>query len=104
MRASLGEVLRDPDRFPWNDALYAAAASAFAEDLPVLVHDPDDVDDDVSDLPSEAAALGYEYVLGMQTVQSIVRNARQQRPEASTTDLLDALDFYYSNDAFIVWP
>lgn len=70
--------------------------------MPVLIWDMDDVKSD-SDIPAEARALGFDYVLSMQTVQSIISNALQQRPGASLEQLLDALDFYYRNDAFVVW-
>ncbi|WP_170931211.1 hypothetical protein [Aeromicrobium sp. PE09-221] len=50
-QSSLGEVLRDPGRFPWGHALYASPRRAF-----------DDVEED-SDIPAAAAALGFEYVL-----------------------------------------
>lgn len=98
----LGEVLRDPERFPWDYALYAHPDRAFDLAMPVLIWDVDDVEED-SDIPAEATALGFDYVLGMQTVQGIVSNALQQRPEASIDQLLEALDFYYRNDAFVVW-
>lgn len=104
MRTTLGQVLHGPEEHPWNHALYAAPEAAFNETLPVLIWDVDDIAEDDTDLPAEALALDYDYVLDMQTVQSIVANARQQRPEAGTEDLLDAFDYYYENDAFIVFP
>ena len=98
----LGEVLRNPERFPWNYALYAAPDLPFELNLPVLIWDVDDVDEN-TDLPAEAKSLGMVYVLGMQTIQGIVSNAKEQRPEASIERLLDALDFYYRNDTFVIW-
>lgn len=104
MRTTLGRLLNRPEEHPWNHALYAPPEAAFDETLPVLIWDVDDIAEDDAELPAEALALGYDYVLNMQTVQSIVANARQQRPEADTKDLLDALAYYYENDAFMVFP
>lgn len=104
MRTTLGRVLQRPEEHPWNHALYATPDATFDDTLPVLIWDVDDIAEDDSDLPAEALALGYDYVLDLQTLQSIVANARQQRPEATAEDLLGALVFYYDNDAFIVFP
>ncbi|UFU07464.1 DUF7716 domain-containing protein [Ruania halotolerans] len=104
MKMLLGEVLWTAGDLPWTHALYAPADRRFDdESLPVLVWDVDDVADDATDLPSEASALGYEYVLGIDDVQSIVANARAQRPGATTADLLLAFQHYLARDAFIVW-
>ncbi|WP_110589277.1 DUF7716 domain-containing protein [Microbacterium suaedae] len=104
MKMLLGEALWRADELPWTHALYAPAGRRLDDgELPVLVWDVDDVADDATDLPAEASALGYEYVLGVDDVQSIVANARAQRPEATTADLLLALQHYLGRDAFIVW-
>lgn len=104
MRMLLGEVLRTAEDLPWTHALYAPAGPLqLDESTPVLVWDVDDVADDATDLPAEAIALGYDYVLAIDDVQSIVANARSQRVNPTTADLLLALRHYLDRDAFIVW-
>ncbi|WP_147375511.1 DUF7716 domain-containing protein [Jiangella rhizosphaerae] len=95
-------MLRQADGLRWDHALYAPGGRPYSEETPVLVWDVDDVSDD-TDLPAEAIALGYDYVLGIQDVQGIVQNARQQRPDTTSADLLAAFHFYLDNDAFILW-
>lgn len=99
---TLADVVNDPFVFKYSDALYMAPNAPFDLDIPVLVHDINDVDGD-ADLPKIALDLGYDYVLTMQTIQSIVANARAQNPNATPDDLIDALSYYYDNDAFINW-
>lgn len=92
MRTTLGELLRNPESFPWHHAIYAVPAAPLDADLPVNVRDIDD-----------AGPPGDEYVLDMQTTQSIVANAGMQRDEPTPADLLEAFRHYYDNDAFIRW-
>ncbi|GHD03993.1 DUF7716 domain-containing protein [Zhihengliuella salsuginis] len=104
MNMLLGEVLKTAEKLPWTHALYAPAQRrGFDESTPVLVWDVDDVVDDATDLPAEAIALGYDYVLSVDDVQSIVANARAQRANPATADLLLAFRHYLARDAFIVW-
>ncbi len=99
-RLRLADIVNDPLSFKYSDALYMAPGAAFEPGSFALVHDVDDVEGD-TDLPLAALDLGYDYVLGMQAVQSIVENATRQRSNATTDDLLDALSYYYDNDSFI---
>lgn len=50
-----------------------------------------------------AEVQGMEYVMFMDAVHDVVANARRQRPDAPVEALLEALLFYYDNDAFIVF-
>lgn len=99
---TLGIVLLDPEAYPFGSALYGPAETAFGLDLPVLVHDVDDVEEGADD-PAVVEAAGYRYLLDLQTVASIVANARQQRPGATREGLLAAFQHYLRTDAFIVW-
>lgn len=101
---TLGDVLRDPSRLRFGDALYMDRAQELALGSECLVWDVDDVPDEGADLPEPATARGFDYVLDGQTVLSIVENTRAQRPRASTEDLFRAFSYYWRNDAFLVWP
>lgn len=98
---SLEDVLLDPTRFRFGDALYMDRSREFSLDSECLVWDVDDVIDDDIDLPEPAVKRGFDYVLDLQAVLSIVENIRAQRPAASTELLLDAFLFYWRHDAFI---
>jgi len=104
MRMLLGEVLKTAEYLPWTQALYAPAGPwQLDASTPVLVWDVDDVVDDGADLPAEAIALGYDYVLAIDDVQSIVANVRAQQVNPTTAELLLAFRHYLARDAFIVW-
>lgn len=91
---NLGEALWNADSLPWTHAMYAPVGADFGDErIPVLVWDVDDVvhdGDHGDDRPEAARALDYEYVLGVLDLQSIVANAREQKPELRTADLLVA--------------
>ncbi|NPC52746.1 hypothetical protein HPC50_37435 [Corallococcus exiguus] len=55
------------------------------------------------ELPEAAAGNGLRYILSGSHVFQVVNNARQQRPDAGVADLVEALSFYFRNDAFIVF-
>ena len=99
---TLQDVLADPAAYAWGSALYGPRDNAWAADTVVIVHDVDDVDED-TDLTTQVSAAGFDYVLDLQTVGSIVANARQQRPGATRRELLSAFQYYVRTDAFIVW-
>lgn len=104
MRTTLRDAVLGVAELPWTHALYAPADADFGdEQLPVLVWDVDDVADDTTDLPEAAIALGFDYVLGVHDLQSIVTNTREQNPRVRVADLILAIQYYLDRDAFIDW-
>ncbi|AUH64615.1 DUF7716 domain-containing protein [Paracoccus zhejiangensis] len=99
----ISEVLADPTAYLWKDALFAEPVKPLTAETPCMVHDPNDVEDDELDLPNAVVEAGFDYVIAMQTVQSIVENARLQGRGDSLEDRLRALNFYLENDAFITF-
>ena len=96
----LGWILDNVGSVPWGHALYLSPNEPWTLDTPALVLNPDDASDDEEE-PEEARAAGLRYALGIQDVKGVADNARQQRKEATTGDLLRALRYYYDHDAFI---
>ncbi|WP_232816421.1 DUF7716 domain-containing protein [Paracoccus zhejiangensis] len=97
----ISDVLANPEGFLWSDALYAEPVKLLSAGTPCLVHDPNDVEDNDTDLPKAAIDTGFRYVLAMQTLQSIVENLQLQGRAGSPEERLQALNFYLENDAFI---
>lgn len=97
------EVLRAANQQRWDHALYLPHdRKKWALDTNALVLDPEDVEnpDNPSDDPIIAKSNNYRYVLMIQDIQSIVENARMQKP-ASDQVLYDAFMYYLEHDAFI---
>ena len=97
--STLGQVLRDADKISWTHALYLPYSVFWNLDTPCVVIDPDSTNDGAENI--SRGGIEFEYVLGIQQVQGIVRNALAQKPSASESDLLSAFIHYYDNDAFI---
>ncbi|WP_257819108.1 DUF7716 domain-containing protein [Burkholderia glumae] len=101
----LGDVLRNVSEFPWNHALYMPHGVDWTASTACAVLDPDDFENEANpERPKFAIEHSLHYALGIQVVQSIVENARLQRPDATVPDLVEAFIFYYDNDAYIDWP
>jgi len=98
---TLADILESASELPWNEALYLPVGGAWSLDSPTIVWDPDDVADDEQEILDFAAQHGMKYVLGISTVQEIVANAQQQKPNCSLNDKFEALLYYVQNDAFL---
>ena len=97
----LSYILENSNLFNWSDALFLPEDEVWNKETEGMVLDPDEVEDDVVDLPKEAIDNNFMYVLSMQMIQSIVMNVKEQRVEVSEEDLVEAFLFYYDNDAYI---
>ena len=97
----LSFVLKNIEDFKWSDALFLPEDDAWEKDTEGMVLDPDDVENDADDVPREAKEKHLMYALGIQTIQSIVRNLEQQNHDISENDLVEAFLYYYNNDAYI---
>lgn len=45
--------------------------------------------------------LRFRYFLGTYTLKDIINNLYQQKLNSNTEEILEAINFYYKNDAFI---
>ncbi len=97
----LSYILKNSNQFDWSDALFLPEDEVWNKETEGMVLDPDDVEDDVIDLPKDAIDNNLIYALSMQLIQSIVENVKKQRMEVSEEDLIEAFLFYYDNDAYI---
>jgi hypothetical protein len=103
---SLREVfaqLAKLDEMAW---LYLSSVEPWRLDSKALVSRSEEVppeleDDPEAGLPELARQHGLMQVLPISTVQEIVENARQQRPDVGEVALLKALSYYYDHDAFL---
>ena len=96
----LGELIIRASEFNWKDALYMESKkNKFEANSDVLTIDSDK--HNVGDVEIKYKNKKFGYIFSVQTLQSIVKNARQQQPHATINDLVDAVNFYYENDAFI---
>jgi len=100
MRA-LSDVLSAAESLPWDHALFLAADRNWTLDSVSMVLSTRDCGSE--EVPEPAAANGLIYALNVAQVQDIVCNARQQRPDCSTEDLLEAFLYYHKYDAFLVF-
>jgi hypothetical protein len=99
---AFSSVLEHIADFPWNEALFLPENHDWSLDSRCAVLDLDDLGED-EDRPRFAADNGLIYAMTIQQLQGIVSNARQQWPECSPEDLLQAFLHYHRYDAFMVF-
>src|ERR1700722_137531 len=95
---TLGEVLRDVDNLDWKYATYLPYSDAWigndgyvrwTASTPCAVLDPQESEsDNPDDAPAFAKERGFYYALGISAVQDIVANARLQKTNVDTEDLV----------------
>lgn len=96
----LADVLIYADTYSWADSLFLPQNMDWGLGVPCAVLNMDNLDDN-EEIPQFAAQNHLTYALGIQAVQDIVNNARQQRPNCSEEFLFKAFLYYYKNDAFL---
>lgn len=101
---TLAEVLTDIDALTWSHALYLDKQQPWSAASRCAVLDPNDTEDlEVDDEPQLITIHDLRYALTVSTVQDIVDNTKQQRVGVSLEELIQAVNYYYKNDAFIEW-
>lgn len=91
-------ILEKINDISWKLSLYSAEQYPFNTESVGVVLDANEEE------YAHAAFIkenNLRYILGIQTIQDIVINAKGQKHDVSTNNLLEALNFYIKNDAFI---
>jgi len=94
---TLGALLREIDRHHWEDSLFVEADARLSASTrsQVVKTDPYTLE------PLEPVEPALRRLLSVQDVQGIVSNARQQVASATVAQLIEALQYYVFNDAFV---
>ena len=98
---TIKDVLMGAANLLWSDSLFLPEGKKWGLETKGLVWDPDDVDSDEDEVPRIAEENGLLCHIGIQAIQQVVDNARQQLRNCSVEQLFDAFLYYYDNDAFI---
>jgi len=99
----LSAVLKDPEQFLWRHALYLPAEERWTLQSKAAVLDPNECEPNEG-VPEFARKNDLQYALSMQDIRGIVKNAHQQKSDASVEDLFTAFLHYYDHDAFVEFP
>jgi hypothetical protein len=96
----LGEILIAIDEQPWDHALFIVDTKPWSFGTLCAVVDPQQLDPD-DDERIELDQQILVYALQIADVQDVVHNIRQQRESVTARDLIEAVIYYHSNDAFL---
>jgi hypothetical protein len=82
--------------------MYKALEQPLSPTMSVLIIDDElEEERDKQNEPLFPQTQGYQYVLSIADLQSIKANLVQQLPNATLHDLIQAVSYYYQNDAYI---
>ena len=96
----LKDVLVNAQNYSWDDSLFLSEDRNWTLDSKCAVLNMDDLEDD-EEVPKFATDNKLMYVLGIQDIQDIVNNAREQKAQIQDIELFEAFMYYFKNDAFI---
>lgn len=96
----LRKVLVSAESYSWESSLFLPDSMNWEIDSLCAVLNMDDLADD-EEVPEFAVKNRLIYVLSIQEIQDIVRNAYSQRSNCVDKNLFEAFLYYYKNDAFI---
>lgn len=85
----------------WSDSLFLPDDLIWELETKVIVWDPDDVESEEDEIPKIAEELGLHSSLGIQDIQAVVENAKEQINDCSVEQLFEAFLYDYDHDAFI---
>ncbi|MDP4147488.1 MAG: hypothetical protein Q8936_23970 [Bacillota bacterium] len=101
------DILMNANDLCWKEYLFLPKDKNWSLKSICSLIDWDDLDDEDlwedGETPQFAIDNNLIYALNMATIQDIVNNAKQQRPQCSEADLFEAFMYYYKNDAFITF-
>ncbi len=95
------DVLINAPNLLWSDSLFLPDTLVWELETQVVICDPDDVESEDDEVPKIAKEMGLPLSIGIQDIQQVVDNARQQVEDCSIEQLFEAFLYFYDNDAFI---
>lgn len=98
----LRDLIHSCDSLDWKSTLYLPNISKpWAEITPCVIVEEgeEDYNQEVTDC---IAKNKLEYAIGIQSVQDVIANAKQQEPNLEPDQLLKSLIYYCRNDAFLL--
>lgn len=96
---ALGDVLSAERGLSWTKAYYLKGGPPWSSDTPCAVLD----EDEASDSADELRTLGMKHVLDVQEVRGVIMNLRHRTKSPTIVEIVEAVEFYYLNDAYIVY-
>ena len=102
LELNLESVLDKIESMEWNLDAYVPFDESISMSTTVLIIDDDEEDErDEQDEPIYPASKGYKSFLSVANLQSIKNNLLEQKVNYERRDLMNAVNYYYKNDAFI---
>ena len=88
----LRTILDNIQSYPWDATLYLKGQHRWTPETFGVVLSPD---------RNPAEEDEFQHALSLQQVQDVIENAKNQKPDVDTEQLVEALNYYFRNDAFI---
>jgi hypothetical protein len=93
-------VLKQPDKFNWTHSLFICGKIPYVANSNCAVLNEDELESS-TDISGFISENGLKYALGIQQLQDVVKNLKNQEPNPTDAELVKAFNFYLQNDAYL---
>jgi hypothetical protein len=92
----------DVESLEWNLYVYIDSSTAISmASLIMIINDDEESDRDENDEPMYPRSKGYNSFLSVADLQDVKSNLAEQKPNFIINELIEAVKYYYENDAFV---
>jgi len=85
----------------FDDRIKSEEIELSTELSPIIGDTGDFSDEEFDDFEDSLINNGYNYFLNLDQIEDVIDNYTMQKPSNSKKELLDAVIFYFSRDAFV---
>lgn len=102
LELNLENLLDQVESLKWNLETYIASVQCFdGSTLLIIIDDDEENERDENDNAAYATSKGYDLFLSISDLQSIKSNLLEQNPNFKLSELINAVNYYFDNDAFV---
>jgi hypothetical protein len=92
----------DVESLEWNLYVYIDSSTAISmASLIMIINDDEESERDENDEPMYPRSKGYNSFLSVADLQDVKSNLAEQKPNFIINELIEAVKYYYENDAFV---
>jgi hypothetical protein len=102
IESDLNNVMIDVESLEWNLYVYIDSSTAISmASLIMIINDDEESERDENDEPMYPRSKGYNSFLSVADLQDVKSNLAEQKPNFIINELIEAVKYYYENDAFV---
>lgn len=101
-KSNLEKLIKEVEEYEWFFDIYVPTDTKLTSETNVLVLDDEAEDErDEFDEPIYPKSIGLSLLMSISQLQDVITNAEAVKGNVSLPQIINAIIYYYENDAFI---